>query len=557
MSVLHGGAQVLEAENGTKFGTSVSTQRSGYTGSGYVTGFDAEGDKLLIDFSSTRGYYHLYIRYASASGDKYNFIQVNGLTTGSVAFPMSASFNETYAGKIYLEHGMNSIGIIKEWGYVDIDNFRLEIGEPAAIYQLAENLVTPEPSDKADSIYQQLCDLYGKVILSGQYGGDAELNRIQSVSGKVPLIRGFDMMDYSPSRVERGAVSTETEKAIAWHEAGGVVTFCWHWNAPKDLIDQPGKEWWRGFYTDATTFDVEKAMSDPASEEYSLLVRDIDVIAAQLQKLEDAGVPVLWRPLHEAEGKWFWWGAKGPLPCKWLWNLLFDRLVNHHQLNNLIWVWTSTGNPAALDWYPGDDRADMIGADIYLPDGSYGSSFNTFDNIATLYSGRKIIALSENGPIPDPERMFVERAAWSWFCTWGGGFILNGTSNSATHINHVFNHEYTITRDEVDGLDSIVARLGKRRQQIDSQLPVTASEGGMAGFGFYPNPLSKDNDILTLTGLTGRVIVTLLNSHGKVINIQSHHGRNLELHATDWPAGVYFLKVQFDRRTLFVRVIRI
>ena len=81
-----------------------------------------------------------------------------------------------------------------------------------------------------------------------------------------------------------------------------MVTFCWHWNAPKDLIDQPGKEWWRGFYTEATTFDVAKAMEDPQSEEYTLIIRDIDAIAVQLKKLANADVPVLWRPLHEAEG---------------------------------------------------------------------------------------------------------------------------------------------------------------------------------------------------------------------------------------------------------------
>ena len=123
--------------------------------------------------------------------------------------------------------------------------------------------------------------------------------RIKSVSGKTPLIRGFDLIEYSPSRVAHGATSTETEKAIEWHAQKGIVTFAWHWNAPKDLINQPGKEWWRGFYTEATTFDVTKAMNDPGSEEYTLIIRDIDAIATQLKKLKDAGVPVLWRPLHK------------------------------------------------------------------------------------------------------------------------------------------------------------------------------------------------------------------------------------------------------------------
>ncbi|NJR51760.1 MAG: hypothetical protein HC780_21435 [Leptolyngbyaceae cyanobacterium CSU_1_3] len=72
-----------------------------------------------------------------------------------------------------------------------------------------------------------------------------------------------------------------------------------------------------------------------------------------------------------------------------IWKLLYDRLANHHQLNNLIWVWTSTGTPAALSWYPGDDFVDVIGADIYLPAGTYSSSFITFNNMVSMYGGKK------------------------------------------------------------------------------------------------------------------------------------------------------------------------
>ena len=72
---------------------------------------------------------------------------------------------------------------------------------------------------------------------------------------------------------------------------------------------------------------------------------------------------LLWRPLHEASGKWFWWGAKGAAPCKALWNLMYDRMVNHHGLTNLIWVWNSDG--ADYEWYPGDDKVDILARDFY------------------------------------------------------------------------------------------------------------------------------------------------------------------------------------------------
>src|SRR5688572_9122631 len=304
----HAFGQVIEAESGTLSGTQKSTSISGYMGTGYVTDFNNEGDKVTLSKSvATSGIYNLYVRYAAPSGDKFNFIYVNDENLGSAAFPMSGSFKETLVGKIFLKQGMNKIAIVKDWGYFDVDNIRLEKSAPSPFNNIAEELVTATPSEEADSIYRFLSKVYGKVILSGQYGAATEFDKISSISGKTPLIRGFDFMDYSPSRVEHGTTSKETDNAITWHQQKGLVTFSWHWNAPKDLIDQPGKEWWRGFYTEATTFDVTKAMNNTSSEEYTLIIRDIDAIAVQLQLLEDAKVPVLWRPLHEAEGKWFWW----------------------------------------------------------------------------------------------------------------------------------------------------------------------------------------------------------------------------------------------------------
>jgi mannan endo-1,4-beta-mannosidase len=481
-----GVTQTFEAESAALSGTQTATQRTGYSGSGYVTGFDSDGDKATFSFSSQGGIHDLFIRYAAPFGPKSNFVYVNGENVGSVHFPESTAFTVIRVGKIFLRKGSNTLAVVKDWGYFELDQIRVAPSPPSAIDNIATTLVVPTSTKRADSLYQLLSKVYGKAILSGQYGGTSELEHIQNVSGKTPVIRGFDLIDYSPSRVERGATSTETEKAIAWDKERGVVTFCWHWNAPKDLIDQPGKEWWRGFYSDATNFDLTKAMNNEASEEYGLIIRDIDAIAAQLKKLAAADVPVLWRPLHEAEGKWFWWGAKGPEACKWLWKLLFQRLVDGHGLRNLIWIWTSTGTPDALNWYPGDQYVDIVGADIYLPAGTYTSSLITFDNMASLYGGRKIIALSENGPIPDPDNLFQERAAWSWFSTWSGDFITGGSSNTNTHINKVYNHEYVITLDEIDRIDEIIFLLEEKRE-TDVETPVTGieSEGNQI---FLQNP---------------------------------------------------------------------
>lgn len=547
-------AQTIEAETAILSGTQISAQRPGYSGSGYVTGFDADGDKITMTVHAAKGVYDLYVRYASPSGDKFNFIYVNNENTGSVAFPLSTSFTETKVGKLFLKQGDNTIAIIKDWGYFDADNIRLEPSEASDIHPIAADLVTPAPSEKADSLYDLLAHLYGKVILSGQYGGTTEFDHIKNISGKTPVMRGFDLIDYSPSRMEHGASSTETEKAIAWSNQRGIVTFCWHWNAPKDLIDQPGQEWWRGFYTDATTFDVTKAMNDETSEEYTLILRDIDAIAVQLKKLQDAKVPVLWRPMHEAEGKWFWWGAKGAEPCKWLWKLLFDRLVNHHQINNLIWIWTSTGTPDALTWYPGDDYVDVIGADIYLPAGAYSSNFITFDNIAALYEGRKMITLSENGPIPDPESLCTEGAAWSWFCTWSGNFITDGVANSNAHINQVFNHEYVITLDEIDELDDIIAALEKKKE--DEEETITGIEESEPSGIFFQNPIKNDRLTLRIKNFPAKV--TIYNLQGKIEFSETNTLDNqyVEFDFRHKSQGIYLLKIMSPQSVRVYRIVK-
>lgn len=148
-----------------------------------------------------------------------------------------------------------------------------------------------------------LGSIYGKSILSGQQD-QASLDWVTQNVGKTPAILGLDLMDYTESRTSRGASSTDVDKAISFSKKGGIVTFCWHWGAPTGLYDSADQPWWSGFYTAATDFDVEKALRDTNNANYTLLMKDIDTVAVQLKKLQDAGVPVIWRPLHEAEGGW-------------------------------------------------------------------------------------------------------------------------------------------------------------------------------------------------------------------------------------------------------------
>jgi hypothetical protein len=312
----------------------------------------------------------------------------------------------------------------------------------AGLVRPPKTLTDPQATSESKSLMSFLVDHYGQKVLSGQQDM-SEIDYIYSVTGKQPAVGVFDLIEYSPSRIEHGSNPTgQVESFISWaNSGGGIVSLSWHWNAPTDLIDEPNKEWWRGFYTFATTFDIEAVLADPGGERYQLLIRDLDAIAVQLTKFRDANLPVLWRPLHEASGGWFWWGAKGPGPFIELWRLMHDRFVNYHGLHNLIWVYT-VGDAA---WYPGDAYVDVASMDIY-PSDPNTSMVGFWLDTQSRHEGVKLVALSESGILPNPDKIRADKVWWSWFSVWSGSFIRNVNQS---FLNSVYNDEDIITLDEL------------------------------------------------------------------------------------------------------------
>ena len=435
-----------EVEDGALSGVSVSAAEPGFSGRGYVTGFDDAADSVTVTVpgGASGGLYDLTARYRSPFGAKQSRLVVNGVPAGDLALPSSAGFAETPAGRVLLRAGDNQLTFQSNWGFYDLDAVRLTPAPPRPAHQLRGTPVDPAATPAARGLLSYLGAHYGRDLISGQQDA-ASIDWIERNVGTAPAIGGFDLMDYSPSRVERGATGHDVDDALAWDRRGGITTLVWHWNAPAGLVDQPGREWWRGFYADATTFDLAAALADPSGPGYQLLLRDIDAIAVQLRRLSDAGVPVLWRPLHEAEGGLFWWGAQGPGPAKQLYRLMYDRLVHHDQLHNLIWVW----NSVSPDWYPGDDVVDVLSADSYPAAGDHGPVSGTYERLVTLGGDRVPVALSEVGAIPDPALTRAYQADWSYFVTWGGEFASGGSQNSLDFLRSLYADPHVITLGEV------------------------------------------------------------------------------------------------------------
>ncbi len=143
----------------------------------------------------------------------------------------------------------------------------------------------------------------------------------------------------------------------------------------------------------------------------------MDVIAWFLKQLKYAEVPVLWRPYHEMNGSWFWWGGKpGKDGYVKLYRMMYDRFVNFHKLNNLIWVWNANelkeGVTSYKDYYPGDAYVDILATDVYTT----GFNDRNYQKLQKLASG-KPIAIGECGEIPSPE-ILENQTNWAWFMKW-------------------------------------------------------------------------------------------------------------------------------------------
>jgi len=344
----------------------------------------------------------------------------------------------------------------------------------------APALSDPAATPRTRALYTWLQSIWGKQTLAGQqdltWDDSVDMAaRVHADTGKYPALMGYDFMNTGQTGAQGKPAQGlhQVEEAIAFAHRGGLVTFCWHWRDPALLgtadanranfyVRDPDPRKNTGF-----TIPVKDGRLDASSPAYGQLNAGIDLIAAELQRLQDAGVTVLWRPLHEASGRegdgWFWWGrtrADGVAQSQayvLLWRHMHARL-RERGLHNLIWVW----NGQDKDWYPGDDVVDIVGWDVYddTDNKTYKSQADVYLRLQAMPGTPKPVALSETSYIPDPDKMRADGAPWLWFTVWndaraGAGvaakdnFWSGDYYNTARHKNKVYHHPNVITLDEL------------------------------------------------------------------------------------------------------------
>ena len=253
--------------------------------------------------------------------------------------------------------------------------------------------VTPDASPDACRLLRYLAHLPDRPdarVLSAQHCGrglevpkfyHANIEALHDATGQWVAMMGAD---YGPGRTQEGQpdIGVTNASLIEYYRAGGLVTLCWHARNP----------WTRGTAWDTEIGNLAELYTEGTAIN-KIWMKDLERVADGLEALRDADVVVYWRPFHEMNGRWFWWGAHTQEELAALWQHMFHYLAVERQLNNLLWGYSpnkGTSRPGT-HYYTGDAYCDIVGIDHY---GNEISLVAYDDLVAT----GKPICLSEIGP---------------------------------------------------------------------------------------------------------------------------------------------------------------
>ncbi|MCD7801236.1 MAG: dockerin type I domain-containing protein [Ruminococcus sp.] len=477
---------IYEFEDGTLDGATIySGDRDGNAvdnASGDLVFLENGGETATVTVSVPEtGMYNLTIATYTPYGDKTHNLLINDVDQGQISFVENTTgVVESALGMYKLNEGENTITIKSSWGWTYLDYIQVSDAEFPEL-SVEKTLSDSQATDETKRLMSFLVDNYGEHILSGQqeiymYGPhdfEYEFEYIKELTGSYPAIRGFDFLNQA--NILYGSDDGTTDRMIDWaNNKNGIVTASWHVTVPCDFenyeLGVTQVDWSNATYVPSETdFDTAKVLEE-GSKENLYYMACLESLASCIQELQDANVPIILRPLHEAEGSggedgsWFWWGKSGSAVYKELWKLTYETLTETYGLHNIIWEWNSYAYSTSADWYPGDEYVDIIAYDKYnCTDWSTGSAVlthndsaisGTFYNLVDMYPG-KMVAMSENDSVPTLENLTSEKAGWLYFCPWYDGgsestnFLTNPVFNVADDLKELYQSDYCINLEEL------------------------------------------------------------------------------------------------------------
>jgi poly(3-hydroxybutyrate) depolymerase len=271
------------------------------------------------------------------------------------------------------------------------------------------------PPSSRTALLTLLDGLAGQHVLSGQHNREpnadpTKYTRVaQQIAGQTPGLWGGDFL-FLPEDVQHR--QTMVDEAIRQWRAGSVVALTWHMCPPTvsstctwndDILRPLRQDQWDELVTNGT----------PLNTAYR---KRLDEAVPYLRQLQDAGVPVLWRPIHEMNDGWSWWGGRsGPDGSRKLYEITYDHLTGAKGLSNLVWVWNikDVDMGAAGGYLPDRAKFDVASLDVWVKMEPSSSDYQT---ILDLAAG-KPISLAEVGRVPSPALMDAQ-PRWTWWMVW-------------------------------------------------------------------------------------------------------------------------------------------
>ena len=310
--------------------------------------------------------------------------------------------------------------------------------------------VDPAIQEEAAALLNRLSETAGRRIITGQHTQTVpmeEIGHIRAVTGREPKLIGFELLACSPNinygdaseaclqEIRENRNTLEKAMELAKCRDDVILTFTFHWFSPLGGRD-------KSFYAENTDFDPDRIL-EQGTEEREAFYRDMDVIASCLRPFAEERIPVLWRPFHEAEGTWFWWGRRGPETACALYQLMFRYFTGHHQLHNLLWVW----NCPLREGYPGDEYVDVISMDVYLKEYAPTDYGAEYARLRAETTGNKVAALAEVGYLPDIRMLEESRVPWAYYMTWSKEFCIEEQYNRAEALRQMYRSDYAVSNE--------------------------------------------------------------------------------------------------------------
>ncbi len=292
----------------------------------------------------------------------------------------------------------------------------------ASFSQKKMQLIDPNATEETKALFYNLHKLSQSHILFGhqhatQYGhgwfGDENRSDVKSVTGSHPAVIGVDFSGLSgrpENMIEKEKTSLRKNIADTYNR-GGVTTVSWHFNNPVT----PTSFYWN----DSTVAAAVKNIVPGGThhEQYKTILRTIAELAKSVKGNDGKAVPMIFRPYHEFDGDWFWWGKSHCTvdEFKTLWRFTVTYLRDSLQVHNFIYAFspdnTFTTEEEYLERYPGNAYVDMVGMDNYGNFGRYGkynldSGYQKLKIVSDFaIKSNKLAAFTETGleSIPDTD----------------------------------------------------------------------------------------------------------------------------------------------------------